>query len=286
MVCISLCSVYEYVKSDKSALLKYLETLQDTRFTEMELASTYVSIYDGGLVLHSVLSRTNYGASFASIARTVLITVCSGNTTEVHLCLDKYIENSIKDSERKLRGSEDMAYFITGPEQTIRQNGQKLLNNANLKNEMSKFFVNEWKKNHYYDIMAGKVVYVSYGGECYKYIPDGEHQNVTVTQPSVYQGDHEEADTLIAFHVANITGDVVVRASDTDVLAILIGSAGQRLPEDRVIMDYGTGNSRRYIDVTNIVQGLEHLKPGLSTAIPAYHAFTGCDFTSSFYRYV
>ncbi|KAG1676316.1 hypothetical protein GQR58_014353 [Nymphon striatum] len=102
------------------------------------------------------------------------------------------------------------------------------------------------------------------------------------------QGDHEEADSLIAFHVANITaGSIIVRAADTDVL-ILIGTLGQQRPEVRsmanIIMDCGMGNSRRYINVTNIVGVLEDCKPGLPRALPGYHAFTGCDFTSAFYR--
>ncbi|KAG1684928.1 hypothetical protein GQR58_009264 [Nymphon striatum] len=44
------------------------------------------------------------------------------------------------------------------------------------------------------------------------------------------------------------------------------------------------GNSRRYINVTNIVDVLEDCKPGLPRALPGYHAFTGWDFTSAFYR--
>ena len=101
------------------------------------------------------------------------------------------------------------------------------------------------------------------------------------------QGDHEEADTLIAFHIANITAEhVIVRASDTDVLVILIGAIGQESPDDRtmadIIMDCGMGNSRRYINVTNIADVLEERKPGLARALLT--AFTGCDFTSAFYR--
>ena len=56
------------VKSDKSSLLKKLESLQNETVTELELPSTYVCIYDGGLVLHSTLSQTKAGASYASIA--------------------------------------------------------------------------------------------------------------------------------------------------------------------------------------------------------------------------
>lgn len=130
-------------------------------------------------------------------------------------------------------------------------------------------------------------MYASYGGECFQYAAD-ENQRVIATQPQYLQGDHEEADTLIVFHFANITGDVIVRASDTDVLVILIGALGQQRPEVRsmrsVIMDCGMGNDRRYINVTNICDSLEQRKAGLAKALPGYHAFTGCDFTSAFYR--
>ena len=102
-------------------------------------------------------------------------------------------------------------------------------------------------------------------------------------------GEHEEADTLIAFHIAQMAGrNIMVRASDTDVLVIRIGALGQQRREVRstsnIIMDCGMGNSRRYINVTNITDNLEERQPRLSKALPGYHAFTGCDFTSAFYR--
>ena len=277
-----------YVKTDKSALLKKLEELQTEPVAELDIPCNHSQVYDGGLLLHSVVSQTNIGASYASIARSILSVVCSGRATEVHVCLDKYIENSIKDSERKLRGAVDAPYVITGPNQTIRQNGQKLLGNGMFKNELGKFLMNEWGKDHYHHIFKGKTVFVSHGGECQQYIPD-DVQHITVTKPANLQGNHEEADTLIAFHVANITAShIVVRASDTDVLVILIGALGWQRPEVRtmasVIMDCGMGNTRRYINVSNITNALQETNPRLPRALPGFHAFTGCDFTSAFYR--
>ena len=130
----------------------------------------------------------------------------------------------------------------------------------------------------------------SHGGICYKYTPN-EHQQILLSSPAHLQGNHEEADTLIAFHLENIISNVVlIRASDTDVLVVLIGILGNKNKEERtrstIIMDCGSGNSRHYINVSNIVNVLEERKPGLSRALPGYHAFTGCDFTSSFYRQV
>ena len=141
-------------------------------------------------------------------------------------------------------------------------------------------------ENNYWNFLAGKTLFVSYGGECLQYVPD-ELQSITVSKPPHLLGEH---DTLIAFHVANITEkDILVRASDTDVLVILIGALGQKRPEVRsmtnIIMDCGTGNDRRFINVTNIAETLEERQPGYSRAMSGYHAFTGCDFTSAFYGY-
>ena len=89
------------------------------------------------------------------------------------------------------------------------------------------FFWKVWKKYHYYNILCRKTVLPSCGGGSFQYAPDEQH-HITVTSPVHLQGDHEEADTLIAFQVTNITtGNVMVRASDADVLVILIGTLGQ-----------------------------------------------------------
>ena len=132
------------------------------------------------------------------------------------------------------------------------------------------------------------MLYVFHSGKCYELVPNNEQQKVTVSKPNFLQGEHKEANTLIAFHVARVTHAVVVRASASDVLIMLIGYLGDQLQKEHssrnIIMDCGSGNHRRYIDVKSIVNGLKNLQQGLSTVIPAYHAFTGCDFTSAFYR--
>ncbi|KAK4318061.1 hypothetical protein Pmani_010908 [Petrolisthes manimaculis] len=278
-----------HLKTAKSALLKKLEGLQTDVPTDTPM--NCARVYDGGRLIHSLLSLVNVGTTFGSIARTVLSTVCNGSGSEVYVCLDKYIENSIKDSERQLRGTVNTVYSlytISGPDQSVRQKGQTLLSSSSFKNELGKFLLREWQKDHYWSLLNGKTLYASHGGVCYKYTPN-EHQQIHVSSPAHLQANHEEADTLIAFHLENITYNaVIIRASDTDVLVILIGFLGKINLKERtrstIIMDCGSGNSRRYINVTNIVNVLEERQPGLSRALLGYHAFTGCDFTSSFYR--
>ena len=78
--------------------------------TENDLPLNYVHVCDRGQLLHSVLSRTNAGASLASIAGNISSTVCSGKQKEDHVCFDKYIKNFIKESERKVRRAIDSPY--------------------------------------------------------------------------------------------------------------------------------------------------------------------------------
>lgn len=102
--------------------------------------------------------------------------------------------------------------------------------------------------------------------------------------PIHLQCQHEEADTLIAFHANSISsGNILVRSTDTDVLVILLGLCGRR-DGIGIIMDYGSGNNRRYIDVSKIAAILEETQPGMTEALIGLHSLTGCDFTSCFYR--
>ena len=123
----------------------------------------------------------------------------------------------------------------------------------------------------------------SYGGSCAKIDSD-------ITFPPNIQGSHHEADTLLAFHAKMSEGNLVVRASDTDVMIIMLGMINkhkeQNIPVQygNITMDVGTGNSQRFIDINKIHDQLENHSAGLSGALFALHAFSGSDYNASFYR--
>ena len=100
---------------------------------------------------------------------------------------------------------------------------------------------------------------------------------------------HEEANTLLALHASSFARNAVIRTSDTDVLVILLGMIGRHLTSQRhtayscIIMDCGSVNSRRHIDVISITNALEAKQKGLSAAMPCLHSFIGSDFTTAFY---
>ena len=69
--------------------------------------------------------------------------------------------------------------------------------------------------------------------------------------------------TLLAVHASSVAGNAVIIASGTDILVSLLGMIGRDLTSqrptayNRIIMDCGSGNSRRRIDVGSIINALE-----------------------------
>lgn len=105
-------------------------------------------------------------------------------------------------------------------------------------------------------------------------------------QTRLKTNDHEDSDrpTLITFHARRIQhASILIRSSDTDVLVILIGFSG-RHQNTQLVMDFGVGIHRRFINVSSIAKRLETIRCGLSEAVINFHALTGSDFTSAIYR--
>ena len=112
---------------------------------------------------------------------------------------------------------------------------------------------------------------------------NNDHELV-ITEPVNLQCRHEEADTLVAFHAKQAPErNILVRSTDTYVLVILLRLAG-RSRESNVILDYDSGNHRRYIAVSNIAAILNDKQAGMTEALLGMHALTGCDFTLCFFR--
>ena len=159
------------------------------------------------------------------------------------------------------------------------------MRNTSFKNEMNKFLLAEWQKDEYKAEIGTKTVFISYGGECVKLCVLNDE--LKIERPTEFQAEHTEADTLIALHASQEEGDIIVRSSDTDVLVKLIHMIGRDQEEEkpikygRIVMDYGAGNNRRYIDLMSIHKNLEKRKVGVSRALPGIHAISGCDYTAA-----
>jgi hypothetical protein len=206
-------------KTEKANLTKLLESKQSTSHKNDTLGSMIdATLFNGGLVLHEVLPRHNK-STYGKIITDIMIKVCSASGDSAHLLLDKCVEPSIKDVERLKRGAEQdemNTFVITGAEQQQHKKGIDLLKNGAFKEAFAQFLLKEIRKQHYAPIVVNKTVYVSHGGKCLK-LRVNSMGILIVEEPTEFQGNHEEADTLLAFHAYRIGGRIMVRSSDTDV---------------------------------------------------------------------
>ncbi|CAF4946604.1 unnamed protein product [Pieris macdunnoughi] len=129
--------------------------------------------------------------------------------------------------------------------------------------------------------IGNKTIYINYEF-CYKY----EVQNNEVLRTLDHNLScpaHEEADTKIVFHVCALDFDapVTIRCSDTDIFVIMLGNMNAIANDMKITMHIGSGNSQRFVNITKLY---EKLGTDLCSALPGFHALTGCDFNPAFYR--
>jgi len=221
-------------------------------------------------------------ATMGDLSRHILRKIVNSScANEIHIIFDQYRSPSIKDDERRLRGSYcGIEKIIHGPQQQSSSCLQGDLNNESFKNAFIRFLASEWKNDSYTSITKSKVLYFTEGDECYK--KDGT-QCVKVHNMICSQ---EEADTRMIFHVlqrlavleqTNRPISVWIKSNDTDVLAIALANLN---PKAQYYLDFGVGDSKKILDLSAIAQKMGSICP----AIVGLHAFTGCDYTSSFYN--
>ena len=107
------------------------------------------------------------------------------------------------------------------------------------------------------------------------------------TQSTVADCNHEEADTHLVIHVYDAlqrgAKKVMIRTVDTDVVVILVGQfyhIVSQYSEAEIWVAFGTGKQFRYYSINHVCTNLGTER---SHCLPPFHAFTGCDTTSSFF---
>ena len=221
--------------------------------------------------------------TYGGLARSILIQSLRSPAKYIHIVFDDYPQPSIKDTERDRRGADNRTFVITGPEQRrVPRDLNDALKSRSFKRQLPQFLANEWQDPSYGEILKHKEVILDVPGACYHFkVEEGVIHRETVDG---LRNDHEEADTKICLHAVfadHNDGNLVIRASDTDIAVILLYHCSKF--QSRVWMDIGTAakNNRRYISFTAVCH---KLGPDLCAALPAFHSFTGSDYTSSFVR--
>ena len=101
-----------------------------------------------------------------------------------------------------------------------------------------------------------------------------------------YACSHVEADTSVVYHLSVLSKavpgqHVIVRATDTDIMVILLYHALQLQANLWMDLGHSSDNTRRYVHITALAN---HLSPVVCKALPGYHALTGSDYTAPFFR--
>ena len=143
---------------------------------------------------------------------------------------------------------------------------------------------NEWSTDSYAEALMNRKIYFVCDAECTLLTSE---DGISTDARPIFQlfSSQEEADTRLILHVkyVNETGAerVVVRSTDTDVFLLLLHFSPEFTHIKDVKFDTGVGDKRRWIDIHLLYQCLH---ADLVSSLLGFHAFTGCDSTSSFVR--
>jgi hypothetical protein len=253
-------------KSDLLVCLEKHSQSTDDKLNDSCTPTFNMVALDGAVVVQ--LLKPGKAKTFASYASDVFqpcIQSQIGKTQRLDLVWDTYKTQSLKSAMRAKRGSGSRVRV--GPQVPVPQNWQEFLRNDQNKTELFEFLSEQ--------AIAIPVSESATAGE--RVLSSTPH-----SFDSLEPCSHEEADTRLILHAYNAAKagykTIAIRTVDTDVLAIAI-SVWQHMPCDQLWLAFGTGKHFRYIAVHEIAISLGPLK---SKALPAFHAFTGCDTTSAF----
>ena len=128
----------------------------------------------------------------------------------------------------------------------------------------------------------GKVLITNSKGTSYKFEPQDDKVFCT---KQVNYCNHEEVDNRMFYHVLLVAtpSNVVMRTNDTNALVIAMGCKQFYDTSPKLWLQVGT-QSKNTIRYISIDEAYEKFGSSLYNALPAFHAFIGCDYTALFER--
>ncbi|KAI8521965.1 hypothetical protein Bbelb_017190 [Branchiostoma belcheri] len=253
-------------KTNKASLARELESRV---LPAEEIPAPSTCLIDGMSIIQKINGN---GITFTGIANATMAMVLKEglNSHRIDVVFDVYRDQSIKNAERCKRGSSTALQYktITGGHKVTQW--RKFLCSSTNKSSLIKFVVEAWKQPSYREKLGSKALYATIEDTCFRLT------KYEVAEVEELHCSHEEADTrllLHANHAAKSSKAVIISAEDTDVLVIALSNTKQ-IP-CRVYQK----TRRGLVDVDNLAQTIGE---GVCRALPALHAFTGCDTVSAF----
>eukprot|EP00794_Sanderia_malayensis_P015514 gene15514-17096_t len=218
----------------------------------------------------------NLPETFGGVAKFFLKKILECDGKLIHFVSDKWISPSIKDCERDARDTSTASYNITGPMQKRPGNWFSAMRNSTFKTSLLSFPIDAWASKENASLFKGKILFANNEDKCFKF--SAVFDNVIRCEAEDLFCTHEEADSRIFFHLNSLPTpcNAVIRTSDTDCLIIGLGCRSFIQSDIKIWLEVGlqSKNSQRYINIDQIYQ---RLGAPVCMALPAYHAFTGCD---------
>ena len=196
-----------------------------------------------------------------------------GHVKRVNIVQDRYFQSSIKNGTRENRGVGGRIKISGNLKIPLKINFRDFLRNSQNKEELNGLISRTVGNSEF---QSDQDVYITH------------QESVLHSGPGLHMGvsKYEEADVRIMVHMKHALDcghkKIIVRTSDTDVLVLIIGhfhEFNEIYCGLHVIVDFGTGKTRKLSDVRGICEKLGKNK---SIALPVFHSFTGSDTTSAF----
>jgi len=250
----------------KSDLLKCLKRISNV--VQIEKPPIDCVIVDGAAIVQML--KPSYNMSFSHYARNVFmkhIYAYLENSTRVDVVFDVYKSDSLKAGRRVERGN-GVRRRVT-PEGKVPTDWFNFLRVDENKTELFHLLSSVITENE----ITGKLI-LSTAGDSVLSCP-------TICTDSLSPCSHEEADTRMLLHAADAAKTlkhVMIRTVDTDVVVLAVAFFEQ-LHLDTLWIAFGVGKNFHYIAAHDIAVALGTKR---SSALPVFHALTGCDTVSSF----
>lgn len=258
-------------KTNKATLSKILEKMF---VTSNVLEDPNVIIFDEFALLHTL---KNLPLSLGELSERILRIITNNTARRVDIIFDTYPMPSIKDFEHQLRGARAINFQLSGRQQSRPANFNSSLKSIKFKTAFVNFLIEDWSEDDRAGIIGNKFLYVNHE-KCLLF--KAENNSVIVKDCQELTSSQPEADTKIALHMCNLRESsanvrevrneaqqqeaqkkvpqkdikkIKVRASDTDILVILLANIkNMQNTDDELWMELGVGNKRRFVDVSGM----------------------------------
>ena len=237
--------------------------------------------------LHEIPNLETYYLDLVAVIRTLtrtsgtirdlawkILQMVSKQFKNIYLVCDAYKDGSIKAGERRAKGT-GKKYILKSSDMKVPSDFCSFLKNGDNKtmmlNLIEQAIIEESKER-----LERTVIFFSNKHHC---------RRISISSTDIipqFASDHEEADTKLIARVKNVNlpSDhcVLVRSpsGDIDILVLFLLHFVDGL---RVLIDNGTGKTRKIIDISSSELSVDHRK-----ALAGMHAFSGNDYVSSFFR--